>query len=526
MKRILFTLLLVPAMIGSGLVNALPAAAAGTTYAAETGNNTSTCVLGSASAPSDCVANFTGQTDTRTGIETPLFDPPGGNVSPNSAKYVLYSGNTTKIFVNMMLGFCTPADGTSSGGVSRCNSNVLTQYTSNDTATVDAQLADMARRDIDGMVMTWYGNGSGSNAATLKFQSEIKNKGYCPGGPQKCQIMYLNMYDGSTLKYAVTPTGIPGTSGSGCATSLGATDAENCVIARIRNDLCYMNGYHFGNDAYQKWNGRPQVQWFIDESMYPNLPRTGAAPSWTDVWYWVRQWSNSLTTNCAKAPYNANNGSPLFIFRNSGGFTHAQSDGAFGWINPLQNQDDLRIGPESNGGTVQNFYRAALNNPTKLVWGEAYKGFNDIQSAWGEHRIVDQRCGKTWLDSLSAANSYYSSANQLPFLQVATWNDYNEGTSLETGIDNCYRVSASISGTTLNWAANTTSSYAWQGTISTWRVFDSTDGTNYTQIASLTPSYRSYDLSGLAPGTHHIFVKMVGRAGILSRSSAQLTFTR
>src|SRR5436305_4347767 len=243
----------------------------------------------------------------------------------------------------MMLGFCTPG----SGSPPRCNSNVLTQYKSDNTATVDAHLADFVRRGIDGAVMTWYGPGSSVNDATLKYQAEIRAKGYCPGGPQRCQVMYLNMYDGSTLKYPVTATNIPGTTGNACPTGAAAPDAENCVIARLRNDICYLNGFHFGNDAHQKWAGRPMMQFFINEGgptwqgMYPNLPPTGAAPSWADVWFWVRQWSSSLTTNCATAPYNANNGPPLFLFENAGGFTHAQSDGGYDWVNPTGNQDDL-----------------------------------------------------------------------------------------------------------------------------------------------------------------------------------------
>ena len=70
----------------------------------------------------------------------------------------------------------------------------------------------------------------------------------------------------------------------------------------MKNDLCYMNGYHFGDGAYQRYNGRPMVQFFVDEGdpahpgsgLYPNLPRDGAAPSWADVWFWVRQWTGNL----------------------------------------------------------------------------------------------------------------------------------------------------------------------------------------------------------------------------------------
>src|SRR5215470_8526912 len=92
---------------------------ASTTYPAENGNNTSGCVSGSPTSPADCAATFAGQTDTGGGVETPLFDPPAGNVSADNVRDLLYPGSTTRVFANMMLGFCTTPDGSSSPGVPR-----------------------------------------------------------------------------------------------------------------------------------------------------------------------------------------------------------------------------------------------------------------------------------------------------------------------------------------------------------------------------------------------------------------------
>jgi hypothetical protein len=389
----------------------------------------------------------------------------------------------------------------------------------------------MARRGIDDAVMDWYGPGTSLNDTTLLFQAQIHNLGYCPLGPQKCQLMYLIMYDGATLKFPVTATGIPNTTGSACSFGLSATDADTCITQRLQNDICYMNGYHFGNDAYQKFGGRPIVQFFIDEREWTNLFNSKSGSTWDDVWTKVRNWSNNLPVNCSNnsvpspLPYNANNGAPLFIFRNGSGFTHTASDGSFGWVNPVSNQDDLKITKDGSGGTVDDFYTAAAANPAKLTWGEAYKGFNDIQAAWGSGRIIDQRCGQTWLQSL-AAGGFYSSTNQLPFLQVATWNDYNEGTPIEMGIDNCYTVSASISGSTLSWQAVPDNANASPSTIARWLVFDSTDGgSTYQQIAALPATGTSYYLTSLPAGSNTLFVKMIGKPDIINRSSSQLTFT-
>ena len=44
------------------------------------------------------------------------------------------------------------------------------------------------------------------------------------------------------------------------------------------------------------------------------------------------------------------------------------------------------------------------------------------------------------------AQQPYNSGKQLPALQLVTWNDYEEGTEIESGIDNCFSLSASVSG--------------------------------------------------------------------------------
>lgn len=188
------------------------------------------------------------------------------------------------------------------------------------------------------------------------------------------------------MAYNVTSIGIPGTSGAVCTSSLSGANYENCVVAHIRNDMCYMNGYHWGNDAYQKAAGRPLVQIFPDEVI---VPATGPAPSWADVWVQIEKWNSNLPTNCNKAPYNANNGVPLVIFENSDGFTHTDSSGSFYWVHPAgtdpqTDQFIYNISPASNGATLDNFYQTAQQYPSLYPWGGAFKGFNSSGANWGQ----------------------------------------------------------------------------------------------------------------------------------------------
>jgi hypothetical protein len=125
-----------------------------------------------------------------------------------------------------------------------------------------------------------------------------------------------------------------------------------------------------------------------------------------------------------------------------------------------------------------------------------------------------------WMKSLTESNKYYTT-DPLPFLQIATWNDYNEGTEIETGIDNCYRISARRDGTNLLWSLDpSTSPYASLSTISHVEIYDSRDGRNLTLLANVpTAPSGTYPLQDLSPGDHELFVRMVGRNSILNHIS-------
>jgi hypothetical protein len=494
-------------------------AAAQATLSSLVANNTSACPA-APPLPAHCRQPFPGQTDSRPQIATPLFNPPAGNVSDEDPHAYLNNGASTRIFATFMLGFCTHGNG------QYCHNNVRTGYNSDDAATVAAQAEDLIRRHIDGAILTWEGNGASEDNAALKFQHYV-NARHC-SGPQKCDPMYMLMLDGPSTSYSVHATGIPGTTGSGCGGRSGA-DFENCAIAHLRNDMCAMNGTHWGNDAYLKQDGRPVLLVFPAEDV---IPASGPAPSWTDVWIHVAEWNRDLPHNCARAPFNDNNGVPLVIFESTPGFAHAASGGSYYWIQPpgtdpaKQFITNIAAAPSTTSETLQHFLEAARKQPARMTWGAAFKGFNSALSTWGAGRVMDQACGQTWIASLNASNVYYAPA-ALPFLQIITWNDYNEGTEIETGIDNCFSISASLSGSTLNWRLKSSSTFASLSTVSHFEVFDSADGENLHLLGSVPAALSgTWNLAELPAGQHRLFVRMVGKNSILNRISAPVAYAR
>jgi hypothetical protein len=75
--------------------------------------------------------------------------------------------------------------------------------------------------------------------------------------------------------------------------------------------------------------------------------------------------------------------------------------------------------------------------PDQIAVGAAWPGFNDTKASWSLNRRMDPRCGKTFEDTLKMFRRYYDDSHPLPFLMIATWNDYEEGTAIEQGLARC-----------------------------------------------------------------------------------------
>jgi hypothetical protein len=246
---------------------------------------------------------------------------------------------------------------------------------------------------------------------------------------------------------------------------------------------------YFSSPRYLRWNGRPVVPFFLNTTL---------AIDWATV--------------RAQAAEN-----PLFIFRNASGFTTTDSDGSFSWTNVSSNVNDM-------GLTAQDsFYTTGLAHPSLLTIGSDYKGFNDKLASWGSNRVMNQQCGQTWLATWAEISKYYSASNQLPLLQLPTWNDYEEGTEIESGIDNCVTVSAALAGQTLTW--NITGQ---ESTLDHYAIYVSQDGQNLMPLSEAPAGDHTMDLSGynFSSGTYKIYVKAVAKPGLLTQMSGAVTLTR
>src|SRR6266850_585581 len=330
-------------------------------------------------------------------------------------------------------------------------------YDSANPAQVKRQVEDMIGRGIDGAIVDWYGPlSTHHNTATLNLMRESELH---PG-----------------FEFAVTE-------------DVGAIKSASNPQQKLIDDLNYAYNTFEGSPAYMRRDGRPVVFFFGVEAI-------------------------AIDWNAVRA---AVLGNPLFIFRNSGAFSKAQTNGGFAWL-----QDQTTVTPNYMSlGYLDNFYSTALNYPQHQTFGSAFKGFDDTLASWGKKRKILQFCGQTWLASLARAGKFYSNTKQLENLQIGTWNDYEEGSELETGVDNCVSISAAIAGGTLSWAITGS-----ETTVDHYTVFISLDGQNLMPLAEVAAGSSSLDLSafGLAPASYTLYVKAVGKASMLNKISNAVSY--
>ena len=331
-------------------------------------------------------------------------------------------------------------------------------YSSADPAQVQRQINDMISRGIDGVVIDWYGPNNFVDQATQAVMNEAEKH---PG------FTFAIMIDAG----AVGQSGCRGCSPQQSLTSL----------------LQYVAQKYFVSSAYFKIDGQPVVTNF-------NVDGTGP-----------------IDWNAANAAVSIH---PRFLFQDSQGFRHAMSDGSYSWVLPLAADYGL--------GYLSGFYDAGMAFGNLETVGAAYKGFNDTLAPWGSHRIMNQQCGQTWLQTFSEINSRYNSGKQLPYLQLVTWNDYEEATELESGIDNCFSLSASLSGSALKWSISGN-----ENTVDHYSVYITTDGQNLMTLTTTQPGLRSVNLCSfpIPAGKYQLFVQAAGKPMLPNRMPGPVSYS-
>lgn len=191
-------------------------------------------------------------------------------------------------------------------------------------------------------------------------------------------------------------------------TGSATEDALDAMAEAYKN---YIGPQAPGRDSYVTYEDRPLILIF---------PKKGNT-DWDRVREAVNAWEKP----------------PLLIYADDPPVRYVKDfDGEYAWVHPTKGWTP--DGQDWGKGYLEGFYKKMEERPDKITIGGVWPGFNDVKASWSLNRHMDRRCGKTFEDTLQLFREY-DTAHAMPFLMIATWNDYEEGTEIEDGISDCNR---------------------------------------------------------------------------------------
>jgi hypothetical protein len=492
---------MVIALAGGFLFGAIGAyGQTGVTYPQETGNNTSACAA--AGNPSYCNEAFPGfKTNANNkSAQTQTVAPPPGHVSNVKLSALMYSGFTGKFLCEYQAWF---------DNISPYNGHKDIGYDENTQATVTKQDSVMIAAGCNINFVDFYGTNDSSQTFNLNSTINVfKDVSGRSGAPLKLGILE----DAGAVR--------------GICSGMTLSAEESCIVSNIEKDMDYINTNWAGSAAFWTDGGNPVIGFFgAGGSFNPAIPDA----DWNTMWQEIQ-----THTNAYAKPFK-------YVFQFGSFSDPSITSGEYGWPQPVT---FVNSNPQTQywwcsptgtacSGYLDYFYDQGKANPTKLTIGLIYKGFDDSNASWGSNRIVAQQCGQILLKTAGEVTIHgdFGTGNQLPYVQVATWNDYEEGTEVETGIDNCYTISDSVnqSAKTVSWTLNANNSYASISTVHHFTIYyeNPSDQTQTLHVlaTNISPSTTSYSLANVPTGTWNIYVEMVGQPLILDRMSNASSYT-
>ena len=263
-------------------------------------------------------------------------------------------------------------------------------YSSQDPLVIKKQIEQAKKRGISGFVVDWYGD-----------REPYLDKSYA-----LLQSIAADEHFSVAMLYDETDK----------ESELATDDA---LVALDSFQKKYLAPEARGRQAYLLYQGRPVI--FI-------FPKGGH----TD-WNRVRTETNTW------------NPKPLLIYEyRSTPFT-AAFDGFYAWINPGP-KGWAPDGSSWGEDYLRNFYQTMRTQyPDKIAVGAAWPGFDDGKASWSLGRHMSRRCGETLSDTMRLYRENSPTDKPLPFLLIATWNDYEEGSAIERPSEKCESTPKTLS---------------------------------------------------------------------------------
>ncbi len=248
-------------------------------------------------------------------------------------------------------------------------------YDSSDPDVLEYHVLLMKLSGMDGVVIDWYGVSGINDYGKLKTNSDkfIETA-------KKAGLKFIICYEDRTIQTQID---------KGKITASGAIQAA-------QSDFKYMDDTYFSNEYYFKLSDKPLVLNF------------------GPIYFKNSQDWKTISSICSNIPQVF----PLFYKNSKLPDNSYAYPGEFTWVDPLSKVD---------------LYYYNNNSKYKLL-GVALPGYKDFYLAGGlatgNFNSVAYNNGSTFKNFLSLTQTY-----SLDFIQIATWNDFGEGTNIEPALD-------------------------------------------------------------------------------------------
>jgi len=537
------------------------------TLGQEQANNTSACTADSLHPY--CSSAFTAVTDAHDSgnsqpIETTVFDPVPGHVSSVSLSStaqptLMYQGFNGKFLCEYQPWFSQQSGN---------NAHWNVGYDETNLQTTNAQASAMINVGCNVALVDFYGTNE-LDKASYQFNLNATGTLFTSVSNVSANLKFGILEDDKAFNGTSSGTGDTGNCNQyGSAGNYNTQDEQDtiqCIETALQNDVTWTAQHYTSGGAY--WiDGRshkPVITFFGSLCDFPAIYYQDTQPcpqasgqgisNWNQIWTYIQNWSN--TTFPPGIAY-------VFQYGAFGRPAIQSPTGDFAWPQPAP--WDGNDGTDSTGsqfwwcdgamyqcspyGYLYRFYQNASQDMSQhqgdIGIGVIEKGFDGTLINWGNNRVTSQQCGNVLL--LTAAepstSGYFSKNNQIPYMQIATWNDYEEGTEIETGIDNCYSIPQPVineQNGTINWTLNSSDlyGYASHSTIHHFTIWwgKHNSGPNdpiYVAATNIGNGQTSFLLSNLSNLPHpapdytiDLFVEMVGMPLILNKMSPAVSYT-
>ena len=345
------------------------------------------------------------------------------------------------------------------------SSHINIGLTNDTSGYVQAMIADMQRRGFNGVVIDWYGQNHSTDGVVQKI------KAYLASLPNN-KFTYIIMLD----------KGVQG----GLGTNNLAAQIQYC-----------------------------QNQYFNDPN-YEHEPLTTGKPIL--MFFGVR---SVLGAGGMAALKSQTGGNMVWVEQGTGYLAEPWEDECFEWTEQFNNGVNASD-PFNLAGVTRDY--SAIRSSGKKAFGSMCGNFNGTLTKsvnWSMGKYLPSSNGLCVVERAAAINAAIPA--NITRMQWATWSDWEEGTQVESGIENNVSLAAQVNASELlSWKMTTGD----PKTVDHYEIYASTNGLEAAFLGSVPADVDQTNLSqtGLARGNYQLYVEAVGKPCIRDHLSAPVPF--